>query len=148
MKSNFSRFATLALILIGGVFVPVMKADEWNKKTNITINQSIEIQGTVLPAGSYVIKLLDSPTERYAVQILNAGETHIITTIFAIPTYRFRPAANSEFSFYEPESGQPEALHTWFYPGDNVGFEFGPGRKGVGSAPKPVETTSSSVGGN
>src|ERR1700690_4395175 len=98
MKSNFSRFATLALIVIGGVFVPAMKADEWNKKTNITISQPIEIQGTILPAGSYVIKLLDSPTGHYAVQIFNAEENRIITTIFAVPTYRFRAADNSEFN--------------------------------------------------
>jgi hypothetical protein len=52
------------LILIGGAFVPTMKGDEWNKKTDITISQPIEIQGTVLPAGSYVIKLLDSPAGR------------------------------------------------------------------------------------
>jgi hypothetical protein len=73
------------LILIGGAFVPAMKADEWNKKTDITINQPIEIQGTVLPAGSCVIKLLDSPAGRYAVQIFNAEENHIITTILAVP---------------------------------------------------------------
>jgi hypothetical protein len=148
MKRHFPRFTALALILIGGVFAPAMKADEWNKRTDITISQPIEIQGTVLPPGSYVIKLLDSPTERYAVQIFNAEENHIITTIFAIPIYRFRAAGNSEFNFYEPGSGQPAALHTWFYPGDSAGFEFSPGRKGIESARKTAETTPSTTGGN
>jgi hypothetical protein len=36
-----------------GVFAPTVKADEWNKQTNITINQPIEVEGTVIPAGSY-----------------------------------------------------------------------------------------------
>jgi hypothetical protein len=148
LKHYFPRFTALTLILIGGVFAPTMKADEWNKKTNITISQPIEIQGTVLPAGSYVIKLLDSPSERYVVQIFNAEENHIITTIFAVPTYRLRPADNSELNFYQSENSQPAALHTWFYPGDSAGFEFSPGRKGVESARGIVETTSSSTGGN
>jgi hypothetical protein len=91
LKHYLPRFTALALILIGGAFVPAMKADEWNKKTDITISQPIEIQGTVLPAGSYVIKLLDLPAGRHAVQIFNAEQNHIITTILAVPTYRFRP---------------------------------------------------------
>jgi hypothetical protein len=135
-------------MLIGGVFVPAMKAEEWNKKTNIAISQTIEIQGTVLPAGLYVIKLLDSPAGRYAVQIFNAQENHIITTVFAVPTYRFQPTDNTELNFYQFENGQPAALHTWFYPGDNAGFEFSPSRKGVESARRTVETTSASTGGN
>lgn len=148
LKSYFLRFTALALILIGGVFVPVVRADQWNKKTNITINQPIEIQGTVIPAGSYVIKLLDSSARRYAVQIFNAKENHIITTIFAVPTYRFRAGDNSEFNFYKLESGQPAELYTWFYPSDTAGFEFSPGRTGVESARSTVEPTSSNTGGN
>ena len=128
--------------------MPAMKADELNKKTNITTSQPIEIQGMVLPAGSYVIKLLDTPAERYVVQIFNAEENHIITTIFAVPTYRLRPTDNTELKFYQFESGQPAALHTWFYPGDSSGFEFSPGRKGVESARRTAEKTSSSTGGD
>jgi hypothetical protein len=147
LKHYFPRLTALALILIGGVSVPAMKADEWNKKTSITVRQPIEIQGTVLPAGSYVIKLLDTPAERYVVQIFNAEENHIITTLFAVPIYRLRPADNTELKFYRFEN-QPPALHTWFYPGDSAGFEFSPGRKGVESARSTAETTSSSTGGN
>ena len=148
MKHYFQRFTVLALILTGGLFVPAMKADELSKKTNITTNQPIEIQGMVLPAGSYVIKLLDTPAERYVVQIFNAEENHIIATIFAIPTYRLRLSDDTELNFYQFENGQPAALHTWFYPGDSVGLEFRPGRKRVESAGRVVEKTSSTTGGD
>lgn len=124
MKKCFRMIPALVLSLIGGLLAPVVKADDWNKKTNITINQPIEVQNTVLPAGSYVIKLLDSSAERYTVQIFNAAENHIITTMFAVPVYRDRAVGNSEFNFYKVENGQPAALHTWFYPGDSIGFEF------------------------
>ena len=57
MKHYVRMIPVLALSLIGGVLSPVVKADGWNKKTTITINQPIDIQNTNLPAGSYVIKL-------------------------------------------------------------------------------------------
>jgi hypothetical protein len=125
MIKQYSRmFPALALSLIGGVFAPVVKADEWNKRTKIAVDRPIEIQNTILPAGTYVIKLLDSPEERYTVQVFNSAENHLITTILAVPIYRDRAADNSEFNFYKVEDGQPAALHSWFYPGDSIGFEF------------------------
>jgi hypothetical protein len=37
---------------MGSTLVPALKADELDKKTNITIDQSIEVQGTVLRPGA------------------------------------------------------------------------------------------------
>jgi hypothetical protein len=73
MKQYFSMLPILALS-VAGMFAPNLKASEWDRKTNITIDHAIEVQGTVLSAGSYVIKLVDSPSERYLVRILNAEE--------------------------------------------------------------------------
>ena len=122
MKQYFSTLAILAVSTMG-VFAPNAKADQWNKKTNITINQAIEVEGTVLPAGSYVLKLADL-TDRHVVQIFNAQESHLIATVFAIPAVRWAPPDKSEFSFYEARSGDAQALRKWFYPGDTNGFEF------------------------
>jgi hypothetical protein len=73
---------------MGGALVPALKADEWDKKTNIKIDQSIDVQGTVLPPGSYVMKLLSSPEDRHTVQIFDADENHLIATVLTIPAYR------------------------------------------------------------
>jgi hypothetical protein len=124
MKKYVPLFAALAVSFVGSALVPALKADERNKKTDITIDQPIDIQGTVLAPGSYVIKVLDSSLDRYVVQILNADNNNLITTIFAIPAYRLVPTDNTQFEFYEAADGQPPALHTWFYSGDNIGFEF------------------------
>jgi hypothetical protein len=147
MKHYFSTLSFLALSAVG-IFAPNVKADEWNKKTDITINQAIEIEGTVLPAGSYVLKLA-GVTDRHVVQIFNAEENHLIATVFAISAERFVPPDSSEFKFYESESGQPPALHTWFYPGDQIGFEF----REIHRAPAAAEarsanTATSSVSSN
>ena len=124
MKRYFPTIAALAVSLMGSVLVPALKADEHNKLTNITIDQSIDVQGTVLPPGSYVMKLLSSPVNRFTVLIYNADENHLIATVLAIPAYRLAPTGDSKFMFYEAAVGQAPALHTWFYPGDNSGFEF------------------------
>jgi hypothetical protein len=57
-------------------------------------------------------------------QIFNANGDRLITTVLALPAYRTVPTSDSKFKFYEGVEGQPPALRTWFYPGDNSGFEF------------------------
>src|SRR5579862_8092758 len=131
VKHHFGAIATLAVSLMGSALVPSLKADEWDKMTNITIDQSIDVQGTILPEGSYVIKLLSSPADRHNFQIFNANDNHIVATVLAIPAYRLAGTADSEFKFYEVAEGQPPVLRKWFYPGDNFGFEF---RFGKGDA--------------
>ncbi len=110
--------------LLGVALSPSARADEWNKKTVMTVNEPIQVPNKVLPAGTYVIKLLDSPSDRHIVQIFNADETQLQTTILAIPNYRIQPTGKTVFSFWETPPGQPKALRAWFYPGDNFGQEF------------------------
>jgi len=124
MKRNLPVFAALAMSLISSAFVPSLKASESDKKTIITISQPLAVRGTILPAGQYVLRLRDSSYSRDVVYIFNGEETRLITTVLAIPAYRPQPTSESKFSFYDSPAGQPAALHTWFYPGDNSGFEF------------------------
>jgi hypothetical protein len=99
-------------------------ADEWNKKTYITITQSIEVPGAILPPGRYVFKLLDSQSNRHIVQILNERENHVYATDLAVPRQRMDPADRTILTFYEVPGGGPEPVRTWFYPGDVIGQEF------------------------
>ena len=105
-------------------FAPAARADEWNKRTVMTINEPIQVPNRVLSPGTYVVKLLDSPSDRHIVQIFNQDETHLITTILAMPKYRLEPSGKTVFTFWETPPGQPPALRAWFYPGDNYGQEF------------------------
>ena len=123
MKRYLPVFAALALCLMSSAFAPSLKASEVDEKTIITINQPVSVDGTVLPAGRYVLKLLDS-FSKDIVFIYNGEETRLIATVLAIPASRLQPTDKSAFSFYGSREGQPAALHTWFYPGDNYGFEF------------------------
>lgn len=101
-----------------------MRADEWDKRTILTVNQPIQVTDKVLEPGQYVFKLLDSSSNRHIVQIFNSDETHLVDTIMAIPNYRLQVAGTSRFAFWETPSGNAPALRAWFYPGDNFGQEF------------------------
>jgi cell division septation protein DedD len=109
---------------IGAAFAPSVLADEWNKKTILTVNEPIQVPNKVLPPGKYVMRLLDSPSNRHIVQIFNGDETQLQTTVLAIPNYRLEPTGKTQFQFWETPPNQPKALRAWFYPGDNFGQEF------------------------
>jgi hypothetical protein len=124
MKRYLPAFAALTTSLMSSAFIPSLKAGDWDKKTTIKISQPVAMQGTVLPAGQYVLKLMESPSSRSIVSVLNGDGNELITTIMVIPAERVQLSGKSEFSFYGQSEGRPAALHTWFYPGDATGFEF------------------------
>jgi len=117
-------------VLVTAAFSPSVQADEWNKRTVVTFSEPVETPGVhvkgwaVLPAGTYVFKLLESPSDRHIVQIFNQDETVIYATALAIPNYRLRATGKTVITFRERPAGEPEALRGWFYPGDNFGQEF------------------------
>jgi len=118
------------LTLLGAAMAGGLLADEWNRKTVITFSGPVEIPGVhtpgmgILPAGTYVFKILDSQSDRHIVQIFNKDETTIYATILAIPNYRLKATDKTVITFRERPAGQPEALRAWFYPGHNWGDEF------------------------
>jgi hypothetical protein len=106
---------------------PKAKADEWNQKTTVTFSEPFEVPGVgqhLLPAGTYVFKLMDSQSDRHIVQILNQDETHVFTTILAIPNYRLKATDKTVMTFREAPAGQPQSLKAWFYPGHEWGDHF------------------------
>lgn len=117
-----------AFLLIAALQVQTAKADQFNKKTIFTFSAPVEIPGSngpmVLPAGTYVFKLLDTLGNRNIVQVFNKEENHVYATILAIPDYRMTPTDTPIIKFTERASGAPEAVKAWFYPGDNYGQEF------------------------
>ena len=118
------------MALMGALLAPGARADEWNRKTVITFSGPVEIPGVhltgwaVLPAGTYVFKILDSQSDRHIVQIFSKDELTVYATILAIPNYRLKATDKTVMTFRERPAGEPEALRAWFYPGRNWGEEF------------------------
>lgn len=117
------RLAACAALL--AVFLaPRAKADDWNKKTIVTFAESVQIPGHVLPPGTYVFKLLDSPSDRNIVQVWSSDETQLFATVLAVSDYRMDPADHPIFEFDERPADQPVALRSWFSTGDLIGRQF------------------------
>jgi hypothetical protein len=119
------KFACTILLAAAAAWVmPAAKADQWNKLTVMTFNEPVEIPGQTLPAGTYVFKLADSQGDRNVVQIFTEDQKRLVAIILAVPAYRLEPTSNTAIKLEEREAGLPEALHSWFYPGENYGVQF------------------------
>ena len=135
MKRRLPVFAALAVSLMSSTFAPSLKASETDKKTVITISQPVSVEGTTLTPGQYVLRLQDSSISQDVVSIFNGDETRLITRVVANHAYRIERTGKSAFSFYDSPAGEPTALHTWFYPGDENGLEFPRPRHTAGAQP-------------
>jgi LPXTG-motif cell wall-anchored protein len=122
LRTTISAFCGLAIA--AGLALTPARADEFNKRTILTVSQTVQIGDAVLQPGQYVIKLLDSQTDRQVVQIFNKDQKHIIATVVTVPLERLTPRGHTTFSFYETPVGTARALRSWYYPGDEVGHKF------------------------
>jgi len=124
--ANRLKFASLILLvaLVTFLAAPCARADAWDKETIVTFSNPVEVPGQVLLPGTYVFKLADSQSDRGIVQIFSEDHSRLLATILAIPDYRPTPTEKTVISFEERPSGTPEAVRSWFYPGDNYGVEF------------------------
>jgi LPXTG-motif cell wall-anchored protein len=119
------------LALIASVVTLPVKAEQWDKKTTITITEPIQMPSccnaehlVVLQPGTYVMALVDSQSDRHIVRVFERDGTTVVTTTLAIPNYRLKRTDGTVFQFWETPAGQPRAMRAWFYPGDNFGQEF------------------------
>ena len=122
------RFSSvLAGALVVGLFISLStrtaQASDSDKLTYLTFSGPVEIPGVGLPAGTYTFKLADSATSR-VVQVFSRDGRKLYATFFALPDTRLSPADHTIVTFYETPAGSPEAIKTWFYPGDTTGYEF------------------------
>src|SRR5580765_7329697 len=129
----FARSSSLlfSVALIAAAVTPSAKADQWDKKTVITIAEPVQVPSccdtdhvVVLQPGTYVLALVESLSDRHIVRVFQQDEKTVVTTILAIPNYRLEATDKTAFQFWETLAGQPRAMRAWFYPGDNFGQEF------------------------
>jgi hypothetical protein len=65
-------------VLACGTFLGLNSfADSWDKKTVLTIEEPLLIPGKKLQPGRYVLKLVDSLSDRHIVRILNERQDEV-----------------------------------------------------------------------
>jgi hypothetical protein len=117
-------FWAVVLCAALGPSVKSSPADEWDRNTVVSFSAPVEIPGQILPPGTYVFKLVNLPDARNVVQIQNEDQSFTYATLLTVNTWRSRPANHTRFLFDERSGDQPEALQTWYYPGDTRGLDF------------------------
>jgi hypothetical protein len=117
----------LCLTAVCALAGPKAKADDSDLKTVITLTMPVEVPGVgqhLLLPGTYVFKLLNSPVDRHIVEIWNADQTKILTTVLTITNHRINATEKSVLTFSERPAGEPEAVKAWFFSGQHYGEQF------------------------
>jgi hypothetical protein len=126
MNNKWNAVALGGLLAMSFLVTKPVKADEWNKKTEFQFSAPVEIPGRVLQPGKYVFEIAESQTERTRVEVFSedsTGNESLIATILAIPDRTLNIPDRPVVHFEERSSG-PEAIRSWFYPGENTGWKF------------------------
>jgi hypothetical protein len=122
----------MALFCVGVILtltVPAASAQVWDKKTTITVNQPFEVPGRVLPAGTYVMRIVDAAGFRRVVRFFSPDEKKVYATVIGIPDFKLDAPEKTDITFYESAVGAPRPLHAWFYPDSQFGVEFAYAKK-------------------
>jgi hypothetical protein len=127
MNIKLTTLGLAGLFALTSFVAQPVRADEWNKKTEFQFSAPVQIPGKTLEAGKYVFQLVDSDSNRNIVQIFSEnsdGNENLVATLMAIPDYIEQTPDKPTVHFEERSSGSPEAIRSWFYPGENTGWEF------------------------
>jgi LPXTG-motif cell wall-anchored protein len=125
MKRFIALAAAFCLVFLASVMTPSANAQNGDRKSVVTFSEPVEIPGgTVLPAGTYFFKLLNSDSGRWVVQIFNENQTHTYATVITVQDFRYHPTDKGVMTFAERPAGEPPAIKEWFFPGENFGREF------------------------
>ena len=119
---NRKAFAVLGLALASLIVMPNTQASEMDQATKLTFSQSVQVPGKVLPAGTYWF-VVDTSSSKI-VRIFSEDRSTLYTTLQTIDSEHFYPSDETEITFANRRSMQPEAIVTWFYPGRTIGHEF------------------------
>ena len=126
MKKSSIVGLALAATLTTLSLCPATKADEWDKKTIVTFDQDVEIPGQVLPAGTYVFKLMRNNSNRNIVQIWTAHESYLLSTLITVGDSYPNSSGDPYFvlDMSGTEEGYPPVVASWFFGGGNGGRDF------------------------
>lgn len=123
MKIHKIYIAVGMIIALTLFFEVAAHADDTSQATTITFNQPIQIPEQVLPAGTYLFKLLNTD-DLNIVQIFNSDSSHLYAILETLPAVSRGPVDDTTVTLVEQGTGKPDVLLKWFYPGEDMGHEF------------------------
>lgn len=113
MKRTLRLFATGVFALL--VCMPAVYA-QTPETSRLPVTEPLDVGGTILEPGNYIIRLAPVRSNRDTVQVLSEDGSKVIATVMTVPHY-FEPGEetpNSMFVYFPSGDGAPRALRTWF----------------------------------
>src|SRR5712691_2177445 len=117
------RNACIAALLAVGMSTAA-HADEWNKLTYLTFSGPVNMPGITLPAGTYRFELMDPDSSRRVIRVSDKDGTKNYGIFLSVSDQKLMPSDNAVVMFKETPAGSPQAIQSWFYPGETHGYEF------------------------
>ncbi len=119
------RFARLAMPLgLAALLGAPLFADNYDKKTDVTFSEPVQVPGTVLQPGKYMFILLNSSSNRHIVEVKSEDGKHLYAMFMTTAAHRIEPSDKVTINYYEMPAGTPMAIRQWYWPGDLDGQEF------------------------
>ncbi len=115
----FSKLMVLSavVVIVGGITAPGAMAAPIPETSFLTVTEPLDVGGTVLQPGRYVIRVLPKNANRNFLQVTNEDLSEIYATVLSVPHPDpvERDDTNfTEFVYYPPTENSPRALRTWF----------------------------------
>ena len=117
-------FRVLPVLAVLGAAVTVQADVAPEKKSTLTISTPVEVPGVTLDPGTYVVKLVDTMSNRNIVTIMNVDENKVFATAIATPHVAATDPKHTTFVFYPTPDGATKVLRTWYAPNDRYGQDF------------------------
>jgi hypothetical protein len=100
------------------------RADESDKLTYLTFSKPVQLPGVTLPAGRYRFQLADVEESRRVIKIQSEDGKKQIALLLTVQNQLRDIPKDSLVLFRETAQGQPDAIRSWNYPGERIGYEF------------------------
>lgn len=118
MKVLTRLLALSVLAVIFGAFSAPQVMAQIQEASYLRLTEPLDIGGTVLQPGVYVIRVLPSNENRNTLQVTNEDRSQVYATVLSIPHTLSSTVqqTSTEYVYYPATSGSPRALRTWFAP--------------------------------
>jgi hypothetical protein len=110
--------------LLALAFPAPAHAGAFDEQTFFTFSGPVELPGISLPGGTYMFKLADPNADRNVVQVFNHAGTVCYGTFLTRPADDPITSSGPAVTLEQRTAHAPEAVRSWFYPGDRTGREF------------------------
>jgi hypothetical protein len=117
---------TLLAITALAAFVatPAARADENDKLTYLTFSKPIQLPGVNLPAGRYRFQLADTQESRRVIKVQSEDGKKQLGMLLTMQNQLRDVPKDPVVLFRETAQGQPDAVKSFNYPGERIGYEF------------------------